>query len=211
MTIDPLASVGLAAREVRSGTRDGAPTRIVVARRTYATDQADLWNALTDAERIPRWFLPISGDLRPGGRYQLEGNAGGVVERCDEPEGFSVTWEMREQVSWLAVTLSPVAEGTLLELTHEAPVDPAFWEQFGPGAVGLGWDLGLWGLGLHVERGGAIVAPAAGEAFRGSPEGDAFLREAADAWAAAAIADGDEPEAARAAAERVLAAYTATS
>lgn len=38
-----------------------------------------MWDACTDPERIPRWFLPISGDLRLNGRYQLEGNAGGAI------------------------------------------------------------------------------------------------------------------------------------
>ena len=44
-----------------------------------------MWDAVTSAERIPRWFLPISGDLRLGGRYQLEGNAGGEVLECAPP------------------------------------------------------------------------------------------------------------------------------
>ena len=44
--------------------------------RTYETTIVDLWDAITSAERIPRRFLPISGDLRLGGRYQLEGHAG---------------------------------------------------------------------------------------------------------------------------------------
>ena len=47
-----------------------------------------LWDACTNAERIPRWFLPVSGDLRLGGRYQLEGNAGGTIERCDPPRSL---------------------------------------------------------------------------------------------------------------------------
>lgn len=41
--IDPVAAAGLANREVRTGERDGATTRIVVARRTYGTDRPDLW------------------------------------------------------------------------------------------------------------------------------------------------------------------------
>src|SRR5829696_7241475 len=109
MISDPLATAGLVERIVRSGKRDGAPTRIAIARRTYATDQADLWDALTSAKRIPRWFLPVSGDLGVGGRYQVEGNAGGVVERCDEPESFAVTWEYGPMVSWLTITLTPDA------------------------------------------------------------------------------------------------------
>src|SRR5215471_19705278 len=109
MPLDPVATAGLATREVRSGTRDGAPTKIAIARRTYPTDQDDLWDALTNADRIPRWFLPVSGELSVGGRYQLEGNAGGLVERCKEPESFAVTWEFGGQVSWLDVTLTPAS------------------------------------------------------------------------------------------------------
>jgi len=37
MPLDPVATAGLATREVRSGSRDGAPTRIAIARRTYPT------------------------------------------------------------------------------------------------------------------------------------------------------------------------------
>src|SRR3954449_12651325 len=92
MIVDPLTTAGLVTREIRSGERDGKPTKIAVARRTYGTDQADLFDALTNAERIPRWFLPVTGELEAGGSYQLEGNAGGTVERCDPPESFSITW-----------------------------------------------------------------------------------------------------------------------
>ncbi|MBB4661880.1 SRPBCC family protein [Conexibacter arvalis] len=207
MIDDPVATAGLVAREVRTGSRDGAPTRIAIARRTYRTDQADLWSAITDAERIPRWFLPISGELEIGGRYQLEGNAGGVVERCDEPESFAVTWEYGGQVSWLEVRLTEADDGTTLELLHEAHVPPEMWDQFGPGAVGVGWDLGLMGLGLHVDS-GAPVDREAGLAFPTTPAGVAFVQEAAAGWADAAIGDGDDPTAAHAAAERTVAFYT---
>lgn len=177
-------------RDVRGGSRDGAPTKIAVARRTYPTDQADLWDALTNAARIPRWFLPISGELEVGGRYQLEGNAGGVVERCDEPESFAVTWEYGSMLSWLEVTLTPADDGTTLELAHEAHVDPDLWSQFGPGAVGVGWDLALSGLGLHIES-RSSVDPARALAFPTSPDGVEFVCRAASAWADAAIGDGD--------------------
>lgn len=207
MIDDPVKTAGLVTREVRSGRRDGAPTKIAIARRTYPTEQADLWNALTDASRIPRWFLPIEGDLQPGGRYQLEGNAGGVIERCDEPESFAVTWEYGPMVSWLQVRLTSVDGGTTLELAHEAPVDPDMWGQFGPGAVGVGWDLGLMGLGLHLES-GTPVDREAGAAFSLTPEGVEFVRSAAAGWADAAIGDGDAPDAAREAAEHTVAFYT---
>lgn len=207
MTIDPLATAGLMTREVRSGSRDGAATKIAVARRTYSTDQADLWDALTNADRIPRWFLPVSGDLEPGGRYQIEGNAGGVIERCDEPESFAVTWEYGQMMSWLEVTLTTAADGTTMELAHEAHVEPDLWGQFGPGAVGVGWDLALMGLGQHIES-GAPVDPAEAAAFSTSPEGVELVRRAATDWADAAVGDGDEPDAAHEAAKRTVAFYT---
>jgi uncharacterized protein YndB with AHSA1/START domain len=205
---DPATTAGLVTREVRSGSRDGTATKIAVARRTYPTDRADLWDAVTNGARIPRWFLPISGDLALGGRYQLEGNAGGVVERCEEPELFAVTWEYGPMVSWLEVRLLPDTTGTTLQLTHEAPVDPEMWGQFGPSAVGIGWDLGLMGLALHLDS-GAQVDPAEAAAWLPSPDGAAFATAAAAGWAAAAVADGDEPGPAREAAERTVAMYTA--
>jgi uncharacterized protein YndB with AHSA1/START domain len=206
-TIDPASTAGLVTREVRTGSRDGAPTRIAVARRTYRADRAQVWGALTDAERLPRWFLPVTGDLRVGGRYQLEGNAGGVVERCEEPESFAVTWEFGGMVSWLRVHLSPTGGGTALELAHEAPVDPEFWAQFGPGAVGVGWDLALMGLGLHLDS-GAAVDPELAATFTLTPEGAEFVRHAAAGWGEAAATDGDDPAAAREAADRTVAFYT---
>jgi uncharacterized protein YndB with AHSA1/START domain len=207
MSLDPVAAAGLVAREVRSGSRDGTPTKIAIARRTYPTDQADLWDALTNAERIPRWFLPVSGDLKVGGRYQLEGNAGGTVERCDRPESFAVTWEFGATMSWVLVTLLPDGERTTLELAHEASLPPDMWEQFGPGAVGVGWDLGLRGLGLYIDS-GTPVDPATAVTFPASPEGAEFIRQAAGGWADAAVRDGGEAGQAHEAAARTAAFYT---
>jgi hypothetical protein len=207
MELDPIATADLMDREVRTGEREGVATRVVVARRTYPTPQTDLWDAVTSPERLPRWFLPVTGELRVGGRYQLEGNAGGTVEQCDEPDRFAVTWEYAEQLSWLTVRLTPTDEGTMLELAHEAPVDPGFWGQFGPGAAGVGWDLGLMGLGLHLDT-GAPVDPNEATTWPTSPDGIAFVRHAATGWAAAAVADGDDAAAASDAAENTVAFYT---
>jgi uncharacterized protein YndB with AHSA1/START domain len=213
MISDPTGMAALATRHVSTGARDGQPTRIVTVRRTYRTDQADLWEAVTDPERLPRWFLPVEGDLTVGGRFQVVGNAGGVIERCDEPTSLAVTWEMGERMSWLRVVLAPTDGGTILELSHEAPLDPegqAFWDQFGPGAVGIGWDLAIMALGIHLDS-GAAVDPEAGMAFPTTPPGLAFLRACTDDWARAAADAGDPPDAAGAAAGRTFAFYTGTT
>ena len=143
-----------------------------MARRAYPTDRADLWDCLTNPERIPRWFLPVTGELAEGGKYQVVGNAGGMVESCDEPRAFAVTWEFGGMVSWLAVSLTEGTDGTTLELVHEAPVDPDMWALYGPGAVGLGWDMALLGLGMHVETGEA-VDPEVAAGLNFMPEGQA--------------------------------------
>ena len=79
--------------------RDGHSARAVTLSRSYGTTVEDLWDAVTNGERIPRWFLPVSGELGPGGRYQLEGNAGGVITECERLSHFALTWEFGGDVS----------------------------------------------------------------------------------------------------------------
>jgi len=186
----------------------GRPARRAVIVRSFPTDPADLWSALTDPERVPRWFLPISGDLRVGGRYQLEGNAGGTVEECEPPRRLRVTWEFGDgDPTWVTLTLAPEGAATRLELEHVGAVPEALWEQFGPSATGLGWDLALHGLALHVGT-GASLDPAEAAAWMTSPEGLAALQQSADAWQEADVATGTSAADAAARARRTIAAYT---
>jgi uncharacterized protein YndB with AHSA1/START domain len=208
MNFNPAAYVGAVVREVASCEHQGKPARLVIAGRNYDTDIDDLWDALTNAERIPRWFLPISGELRLGGRYQFQGNAGGEITGCEPPRRLSVTWEFGGGVSWLTVTLKDDPKGgTNLQLEHMAHVEGDFWDRFGPGAVGVGWDLGLMGLANHLAS-GAAVDPAAAFAWQASAEGKAFMRESSEAWGQASVAAGTDEAAARAAAARTTAFYT---
>lgn len=209
MTTDITGLIGATDRSVSSTERDGQVVRVVKASRRYDTTQDDLWNALTDRDRIPRWFLPITGDLRLGGHYQLEGNAGGEITDCDPPRRLGLTWGMAGQVSWVTVSLEPdEAGGTRLTLEHIAPVPDEMWDQFGPGAVGIGWDLVLTaGLRMHLDS-GAAVEPGAAAAWMASEEGRAFLSASSDGWRDASVAAGTDEAAAAAAGERVTAFYT---
>src|SRR5260221_7058597 len=92
MHIDIDRYLGAVTREVASRDYEGKPARAVILRRRYPTTAVDLWDALTTAERIPRWFLPVSGDLRLGGRYQFEGNAGGGNTARGPPRLLAGTW-----------------------------------------------------------------------------------------------------------------------
>jgi uncharacterized protein YndB with AHSA1/START domain len=95
--IDP--QISAVRREVGTRERDGREAKVVTISQAYDTDVDDLWEACTSAERLARWFAPVSGELRLGGRYQIEGNASGTVERCDPPKSFSLTWEFGGGVS----------------------------------------------------------------------------------------------------------------
>ena len=191
-------------RQRSVGESDGAPT--VTIRQAYPATVDELWDACTNPERIPRWFLPVTGELRLGGRYQLEGNAGGTIEACDPPHGFRVSWEFGGSCSWLEVRVRPGADGEVwLELEQAMP-DSGMWEQFGPGAVGVGWDLGLIGLGRHLD--GGQLDPAKAAAWTASDDGRRFITETSEAWAQAAIAAGSDSADAQAAAARTTAFYT---
>lgn len=198
ITTDPLTLVAATERRVIPTEVEGAPARVVSASRVYDAEITDLWDALTSAERLPRWFAPVTGDLSLGGRYQVEGNAGGEIQSCEPPHRFSLTWEAMGAVSWLAAELTEVADGTRLELRHTQHSDNDFWRQFGPGATGVGWDLALLGLDQHLA-GAPDVDPAAAEAWALSAPGKAFSTGCADGWAAADIEAGEDPAVARAA------------
>jgi len=198
-------------RRVENREYLGKPALVAVAVRSYDTTVDDLWDAITTPARIARWFAPVEGDLKLGGRYQLQGNAGGTITRCERPEALDVTWEFMGGTSWVTVRLAPdgqKARLTLEHIAHRDGIGEEHLKQFGPGAVGIGWDLGLYGLERH------LLAPEAPrdqnriDAWVASGEGKAFMRASGDAWGDAHAASGEDPDEARAKAQRTIAAYT---
>lgn len=205
MTFTPADHLGAVERALTTVTRDGQELRLLTVTRTYDATPDEVWDALTTRERIERWMMPVTGDLEVGGRYQLEGNAGGEVLDCVPPERLALTWEYDGGVSWVDVSLRPTPSGTLLQLDHAAPVPPEMWEQFGPGAVGIGWELALMGMAEH------LAAPDAERPPRETvPDLSGYMVDSSAAWGEVDIAAGTDPETARAAARRTAEAYTAT-
>jgi Uncharacterized conserved protein len=212
--------IGAEIRGFEEREHEGQAARAVIAERIYPTDIDDLWDAITNPERLPRWFLRAHGQFSEGGRYQLEGNAGGTITKCAPPRVLELTWEFGGATSWVLLRLTPeVAEGerdgaaTRLVLEHVAPVGVAeeHWESFGPSAVGTGWDLALMGLGHHIASGGAAIDPQEGQAWSLTPEGKAFVRTSTQGWAEAHIAAGADADVARGMAARTAAFYTGES
>ncbi|WP_433271953.1 SRPBCC family protein [Actinosynnema sp. CS-041913] len=129
-------------RAVRRGETVG-----VLLRRTYDAHADDVWEAVTDPDRLKRWFLPISGELREGGSFALEGNAGGDILVCDPPKLLRVTFGSADSIVELRLTARD--DQTVVELEHTVPLELA---QNGSGAlyVGPGWDGGFLGLALYL-------------------------------------------------------------
>ena len=180
---DLLAEVAETAREVaRRGGGDDELVAVTV-RREYPAAPEDVWEAVTDPARLARWFAPVSGDLREGGTFAVEGNADGEIRECSPPSTLVLTWG--GPVSVVTVRLTPAGPATVLELEHTVPVALA---GSGAGAlfVGPGWDVALLGLALHL-RGEDVGDPVAWEA-------GAEVRRASaasiDAWVATVPASG---------------------
>src|SRR5258705_3275184 len=149
MEIDFASVLGAVTRTVRNFEKDGKPASTVTLTRLYDTGIEDLWDALTNATRIPRWFLPIEGDLKLGGKYQLKGNAGGTITACTPPAHFAATWEFGDNVTWIDVKVTADSGKARLTLEHTAVIE-GHWNQFGPGAGGIRWGPALIGLAPPV-------------------------------------------------------------
>lgn len=193
---DLIDQINAERRVVREGKLPAGAAHVVELSRTYDADIDDVWDALTSPERIPRWFLPISGDLRLGGTFQFEGQAGGEIRVCEPPLRLQVTWVFGEppgpgDFSIVEVRLSPVDEGTTrLELEHTAVVPAEMWDTYGPGAVGVGWDLALIGLAAHFA--GVELGPV--EELEGDPAIRAAMTASSEAWGAAMRESGADPD-----------------
>ncbi|HEY3732456.1 MAG TPA: SRPBCC family protein [Streptosporangiaceae bacterium] len=94
--------------------------------RSYKTDAADLWSALTDPARLSRWFARVDGDLRVGGTFCIyfddedaDQRSLGQVQECDPPHRLTVTWYFREEgESVVRAELAERPDGTQLTLEH---------------------------------------------------------------------------------------------
>jgi uncharacterized protein YndB with AHSA1/START domain len=129
-------------------TRTGDTTEVTFDR-VYATDAADLWTAVTDPERLARWFAPVDGDLEPGGRFTIRFDDGDVpgcqVTDCDAPRGYAWEWPHTTHTSWVTVAVEPAGEGARLLLTH------ARLSLTSAAGYAAGWDV-------YVRRLGEVVA-----------------------------------------------------
>jgi Activator of Hsp90 ATPase homolog 1-like protein len=183
MIIDLAKQIGAISRRVEQQQSETGEVVTVTLERRYPAEVADVWQAITNPERVRRWFLPLAGDLRPGGSFQLEGHAGGDIMTCEPPRHLLVTFGGESSI--VDVLLSGNGEQTLLTLTHSVPIELA-GSTAGALYVGPGWDGALLGIGLYLagEVSGDPVAAA------NSPEVQDFNVRSIQEWVAAVEASG---------------------
>jgi uncharacterized protein YndB with AHSA1/START domain len=147
---------------VLGSLRSAGGTGVVRLEDTYDTDARDLWSAITDPERLARWWGRVDGDLRAGGaiRVHLEGaglDSTGRVEVCDPPRRLRVTTRETDE-SWAAgspdapppfdsvidVTLTPAGDRTVLTAEISGLPLARIAE------YGAGWQMHAENLAAHL-------------------------------------------------------------
>jgi uncharacterized protein YndB with AHSA1/START domain len=125
----------------------------------FDTDINDLWSALTDPDRLARWYAQVDGDLRQGGDFRAlvhgsgwEGT--GRIEACEPPQRLVVTTrELQAQHdTFLEATLTADGDHTVLVIEARGiPLDKLPF-------YGVGWQIHVEDLAAHIadgERGDA--------------------------------------------------------
>jgi uncharacterized protein YndB with AHSA1/START domain len=111
----------------------------------FDADVDEVWSALTEPERLARWYGEVEGELRVGGAYHAHLHASGWegtgrVEECETPRRFVVVSKQPDEANedWTEVTLTRDGDQTVLVVEQrELPLD-------------LLWAYGA-GLQIHVE------------------------------------------------------------
>jgi uncharacterized protein YndB with AHSA1/START domain len=91
---------------------------------SYGTGIDDLWQALTDPDRLASWYGQVEGDLRPGGQFRLhvedaDSDATGRVEACEPPQRLQVMTRETEESYQRGQGVPPYDEALEATLTAD--------------------------------------------------------------------------------------------
>lgn len=132
---------------LQSSNGDG----VVRMKSRFERDCDDVWSALTDPQRLARWYGKVEGDLRVGGVFTAyvlasEWDGQGRINECVPRQRLEVTmWEEEGAEHNLAANLVDDGGATILVLEVQGlPLD-LVW------AYGAGWHVHLEDLGAHLS------------------------------------------------------------
>jgi uncharacterized protein YndB with AHSA1/START domain len=155
-----MTSSGRGGTHILGSLRSADGKGVVRIEDRYDTDIDGLWSALTDPDRLARWYGEVEGDLRPGGEFRLhiesDGWDGtGRVEACEPPRRLLVTTRETDE-SWrkgrgappfdeaIGATLTAEGEQTILVIEVQGmPLDTI-------AAYGAGWQIHAENLAAYL-------------------------------------------------------------
>jgi uncharacterized protein YndB with AHSA1/START domain len=139
--------------ELRRRPIPAGEARVAVFRRIYEAPIEDVWDACTDPDRLRRWYVPVTGDLRLGGRFSQAGMGSGEIVACDAPRFLKVS--LGNGADEIELRLSARDDATTeLELQHATTIDE---HEIGGQmfdailCMGGGYYPRLAALGLHLR------------------------------------------------------------
>jgi uncharacterized protein YndB with AHSA1/START domain len=179
--------------ELRHTTIPAGQARVAVFTRTYPTTVEDLWDACTDPERLCRWYVPVTGDLRLGGTFQQVNMGSGTIVACEQPRLLKLS--LGGGADEIELRLSPgVADGTAtLELQHATTLDShdIGGQQYDAiFCMGGGYYPRLLALDLHLR--GTLPEDYDSAAFHLNPEMRSTIERGSTAMAALLEADAGQ-------------------
>lgn len=146
---------------VRALTGDEGEQTITLIRR-FRAPVADVWSALTTAERIARWYGTITGPApaKVGDRFEVDIGGGAVrralLEECRAPVALAYTWWSGDDDPGLVrIRLEAVGDETRMSVQHDR-LRPHRMVQYGGG-----WEENLVALAAAVGAPGEAGVPAA--------------------------------------------------
>jgi uncharacterized protein YndB with AHSA1/START domain len=108
--------------ELRRRRIAAGEARVAVFTRRYDAPVEDVWDACTNPERLARWYVPVSGDLRMGGTFEQAMMGSGRIVGCEPPRALSLS--LGGGADEIELRLAPAQDGgTLLELQHATTLD----------------------------------------------------------------------------------------
>jgi uncharacterized protein YndB with AHSA1/START domain len=116
----------------------------------FDTDPDDLWDAMTDPQRLERWIAKVDGDLRVGGVVHARFTSGwegpGRIEVCDAPHRLLARMSPdTPEETVIEATITPEGSASRLVLEERGIL---LSEIAGHGA---GWHAHIQDLGSHLE------------------------------------------------------------
>ena len=208
MAFDLTAHMKAMSRTVRNLERDGKPAKAVVASCTYDTDPADLWDALTNPKRLPRWFAPVTGDLKLGGKYQVEGNAGGTITECEPREAHRGDLGIHGRDELGQHHAHPEGRRAPSSSSSTSPSSIPTGTSSAPAPSASAGTSRFLGLAMYLADPDCEEAAETTEAGPTGREAKDFIRDASDGWGQAAIGAGEDRTKALEAAESTRKFYT---